>query len=278
MTQLTLDFGQPVRTTCAACGMSHHPADPSDAAIHRRFHAQVVGGIEAAAAWPADAVTAVTAASPAHERRKVREVLDVVDRELSAAPIDDSTLWVAGGRYKAFIYTATAPSESANGSGGGGGGGGGSGGGSGSGRAVVAGCLLAERISEAFVARGSGGSVQLGAPRPAVMGVCRIWTARDWRRKGVASALLDRACRGFVYGLPLLRSQVAFSQPTMSGAAFARAWFSAGPGGRPPVSGAVAGSASTADGGGELSSRQHHRDGGGGDSSGDGWLVYVERE
>ena len=271
MTQLTLDFGQPVRTTCAACGMSHHPADPSDAAIHRRFHAQVVGGIEAAAAWPADAVTAVTAASPAHERRKVREVLDVVDRELSAAPIDDSTLWVAGGRYKAFVYTAAAPSGSGNGSGGGSG--------SGSGRVVVAGCLLAERISEAFVARGSGGSVQLGTSRPAVMGVCRIWAARDWRRKGVASALLDRACRGFVYGLPLLRSQVAFSQPTMSGAAFARGWFSAGP------RGAAAGSASAAEVGGEASNLQHHRDGGSGDnddgsgdSSGDGWLVYVERE
>jgi len=93
----------------------------------------------------------------------VREVLEVVDSELSAAAILEKNLW--GGGYKAFLYVA---------------------------HGKVVGLLLAERIEGAFLARGTG-SVELGERRRAVMGVSRVWTAKEWRRVGVARKLLDEA-------------------------------------------------------------------------------------
>jgi len=60
---------------------------------------------------------------------------------------------------------------------------------------------------------------------PAVVGVSRIWTSKAFRRKGIANNLLDCVMNQFIYGMDIDRSEVAFSQPTESGAALARAWF-----------------------------------------------------
>ncbi|RVX75516.1 hypothetical protein B0A52_00869 [Exophiala mesophila] len=59
---------------------------------------------------------------------------------------------------------------------------------------------------------------------PAVVGVSRIWTSRAFRHKGIASNLLECVMNQFIYGMEIEREQVAFSQPTESGAALARAW------------------------------------------------------
>ncbi|KAJ9611656.1 hypothetical protein H2200_004840 [Cladophialophora chaetospira] len=60
---------------------------------------------------------------------------------------------------------------------------------------------------------------------PAVVGVSRIWTSKAFRHKGIALNLLDCVTNQFIYGLELEPQQIAFSQPTDSGAALARAWF-----------------------------------------------------
>ncbi|ETI26624.1 hypothetical protein G647_10385 [Cladophialophora carrionii CBS 160.54] len=60
---------------------------------------------------------------------------------------------------------------------------------------------------------------------PAVVGVSRIWTSKAFRHKGIANNLLECVMNQFIYGLELEPLQLAFSQPTESGAALARAWF-----------------------------------------------------
>ncbi|KIW43385.1 uncharacterized protein PV06_04494 [Exophiala oligosperma] len=61
----------------------------------------------------------------------------------------------------------------------------------------------------------------------AVVGVSRIWTSRAFRHKGIANNLLECVMSQFIYGMEIEPDQVAFSQPTESGAALARAWFGA---------------------------------------------------
>lgn len=58
-----------------------------------------------------------------------------------------------------------------------------------------------------------------------VMGVSRIWIARDLRRYGLAGELLDAARKCFVLGRPLKQEETAFSQPTESGLRLARKWY-----------------------------------------------------
>lgn len=65
---------------------------------------------------------------------------------------------------------------------------------------------------------------------PAVVGVSRIWTSRAFRHKGIANNLLECVMNQFIYGMEIEPLQVAFSQPTESGAALARAWFGDGHG------------------------------------------------
>lgn len=60
---------------------------------------------------------------------------------------------------------------------------------------------------------------------PAVVGVSRIWTSRAFRHKGIANNLLECVMSQFIYGMEIEPQQVAFSQPTESGAGLARAWF-----------------------------------------------------
>jgi len=60
---------------------------------------------------------------------------------------------------------------------------------------------------------------------PAVVGVSRIWTSRAFRHKGIANNLLECVMNQFIYGMSIDRTEVAFSQPTESGAGLARSWF-----------------------------------------------------
>jgi GNAT superfamily N-acetyltransferase len=52
---------------------------------------------------------------------------------------------------------------------------------------------------------------------PALCGISRIWVHASHRGEGIASQLLDTACRHFIYGHPLDPSSIAFSQPTGDG-------------------------------------------------------------
>ena len=55
----------------------------------------------------------------------------------------------------------------------------------------------------------------------ASIGISRIWVHRDHRRRGIGQRLLDAIQRR----TGVEKHLFAFSQPTMMGAALARAWF-----------------------------------------------------
>ena len=59
---------------------------------------------------------------------------------------------------------------------------------------------------------------------PATLGVLQVWTHTSHRRQGVASALLNTARGRAVFGQVVPKEEVAFSQPTSAGHAFASAF------------------------------------------------------
>lgn len=64
-------------------------------------------------------------------------------------------------------------------------------------------------------------------PTRASLGVAQVWTAPAWRRRGLARSLLDAARAHAVYGHSVPWREVAFSQPTRAGRAFATSYVAA---------------------------------------------------
>ncbi|CAI2172947.1 19249_t:CDS:2 [Funneliformis geosporum] len=58
-------------------------------------------------------------------------------------------------------------------------------------------------------------------PIRAFCGISRLWVKKDYRRKKVASKLLDHVRKNFIYGCEIKPSEVAFSQPSGDGKSFA---------------------------------------------------------
>ena len=173
-------------------------------------------------------------------RKTVKEVLSVVNRELGSVEIGEEELWgqrvVPGDedgrkcdRYKVFLHVIE-------------------------GRCV--GVCLAERVGRCRrVSKGgdcdgrvlqvnghvgpkdqSAMAVSNGAPAnttirlsdqtyPAIVGVSRIWTSENFRRKGIANNLIECVMNQFIYGMEIERNDVAFSQPTELGTRLARSWY-----------------------------------------------------
>lgn len=63
-------------------------------------------------------------------------------------------------------------------------------------------------------------------PLPTQLGIHRLYTIPTYRSIGIAEALLDAACAHTIYACPARpeKGQVAFSQPTQSGARMMRRW------------------------------------------------------
>ncbi|KAK0650340.1 hypothetical protein DIS24_g6962 [Lasiodiplodia hormozganensis] len=113
LTQLQLDLGvTPVQRTCKTCGMAYVPSNAEDAALHKRFHAMNVGGVDVGkgfflsrsggggggeVVWEkgvdGDFVVAVGRRGKAAAKTRVRKVLEVVERELGAVEIPEDELW-----------------------------------------------------------------------------------------------------------------------------------------------------------------------------------------
>lgn len=113
LTQLQLDLGvTPVQRTCKTCGMAYVPSNAEDAALHKRFHAMNVGGVDVGkgfflsrsggggggeVVWEkgvdGDFVVVVGRREKAAAKTRVRKVLEVVERELGAVEIPEDELW-----------------------------------------------------------------------------------------------------------------------------------------------------------------------------------------
>ncbi|KAJ6258912.1 N-acetyltransferase [Drechslerella dactyloides] len=174
-------------------------------------------------------VVEITRRSTPTERKKAAEFLRFANQELSAQEVPDKVLWsvsspatgdgniaseAAGERFKIYMYLEGTK---------------------------CVGLCLAESIQEAQWAQpqtdcddndtgGIGISCSLTvsqAKEPALLGISRIWTSPKHRRRGVASRLVDCAAENFVYGMKMEAENVAFSQPTDSGACLALRWIAA---------------------------------------------------
>jgi GNAT superfamily N-acetyltransferase len=83
--------------------------------------------------------------------------------------------------------------------------------------------LLVERITEAMPMT-SAHELDLSRKTDAVLGVNRMWTVKSFRGKGLMQALLDYAREKLVYGCVIGVKEVAFTQLSGSGEAFAKTY------------------------------------------------------
>ena len=254
LTQTQIDLGGEVRRTCRTCGMEYVPSVKEDAALHSKYCAMNVGGVDMGKAFVKDdsvkrirserakeeereMVVTVDRKSSVVARNRTRKVLDVVNAELSAIDVDDEHLWGAlnpdqkiietrkgsseggdrrGDRFKVFLYLV---------------------------HDKCVGFCLAEKISSAFgvvsgCAAGEDGTKLIKTSKSssisvstsadiALLGIARIWTSKSYRGKGLAMDLLECARNNFFYGVEAPKDLVAFSQPTESGGRLAERWFGA---------------------------------------------------
>ncbi|KAJ9620939.1 hypothetical protein H2203_007525 [Taxawa tesnikishii (nom. ined.)] len=263
LVQTQIHLGGPVQKTCKTCGMEYIPSSSEDAALHKKFHAQNLHGVDLGkpfiksstvqALWRGrgvDAIVCISAQSTSNARKKARTVLDVVQSELGAVDIPDDSLWglcdeqdpvscegkepeAKDGpqdcRHKVYLYLRGP-------------------------RCV--GLCLAERISKAYKTieqesstatnhedqaslispgesasasdyrRASGSPIAIADDAdPALLGISRIWVSNSCRKQGIASSLLDCVQKTFRHGVVMPKDLIAFSQPTESGASLARKWF-----------------------------------------------------
>lgn len=253
LVQMQLDLVAEPNKTCKLCGMEYNPSLAEDAALHRKFHAMNLGGVDISKAmskrlrqrqvWSGEErsfIAVVSRRDALALRNKATEILKVVNTELGAVPIPDEALWSqtrksilstelaadgarqaqkehseqpASDRYKVYLYVQ--------------------------GSKCVGACL-AERIQEAFPVEGDAAAETAGqlpadtnsssicvskASKPAMLGVSRIWTSSSHRKHGVASMLLQAARCNFLYGMTVGKEEMAFSQPTESGGRLARRWY-----------------------------------------------------
>jgi hypothetical protein len=243
MVQMQLDLASESRKACKTCGMEYIPSNAEDAALHRKFHAMNVGGVDFTKAtvdrlrknqvWTGgdgSFITVVGRKDALALRNRTSDVLKVVNTELGAVPISDEELWsqttapdtaqerdsksAPVDRFKTYLYIR--------------------------GQKCIGACL-AERIWDAYtvLAEDSPQTCQLDAEpatksssisistatTPALLGISRIWASNQHRKNGIATRLLDCARSDFLYGLTVEKEKVAFSQPTESGGNLARKWF-----------------------------------------------------
>ncbi|CAN6631112.1 hypothetical protein TRVA0_013S00430 [Trichomonascus vanleenenianus] len=205
LTQMCLDLGQKTQITCKECGMSYTPVDQSDSALHKKFHARAFEGRE----WPiepskvvqtfdnGDQIIKINGDSKLSEKRAAEELMELVNTELSAPP--ENPYWKQStGKGAAYVYLSAK-------------------------RAVAV--VVVERITEAkWMDISTGEIIQSEAPKKAILGISRLFTARNFRRNGIALKLLNQASRNFIYGMSIGKLMIAWSQPSAAGSLVAKNW------------------------------------------------------
>ncbi|XP_037085114.1 N-acetyltransferase ESCO2-like [Pollicipes pollicipes] len=200
--QLVIDAGQRQFgvITCSTCAVVYTIGDPEDEALHARHHTGYLGAL-AFPGWKRERevghymdgrVVMVTPRDAAHAWRKVDSVLRLVDAELGFVGVGVRNKE----QSKVFFYVVE--------------------------RQIV-GCLVAEPVTQGFAVlpRDDSTAVRCDtAARPCVAGVSRVWVHRDYRRRRLATRLLE-AMRNHFALTPLGWPDVAFSDPTPDGLQFA---------------------------------------------------------
>ncbi|XP_066036431.1 N-acetyltransferase ESCO2 [Chamaea fasciata] len=205
--QLIIDAGQRALGAgqCAACGMLFAPGAAEDRLQHLRHHRRVRRRL-AHRGWKQQRVVAefwdgkiilILPHDPKYALSKAQEVLQVVDAELGF-PASAAGSFPPNSRLYLFV---------------------------GSGKCVL-GCLVAEPIQQAFRVLPEPEPERAWRcgprPEPAVCGLSRLWVLAARRRRRIARRMADCLRQTFVFGAVLSSEDLAFSDPTADGRAFAQ--------------------------------------------------------
>ncbi|XP_039253832.2 N-acetyltransferase ESCO2-like [Styela clava] len=213
--QMIIDAGQKRfgATQCSMCGMVYSANHPDDEQDHINYHKRFLNFVKFLG-WKNERIVSsfmdgriikVTPNDPKYAVKKVADILTIVDIDLGFKTVKTG---LVSSRIAYFFISDTEK---------------------------IAGCLIAEKISGAHRLIPGKSTEESSAKNvlcftdhrltPAVCGVSRIWTYGPMRRKQIATRLLDAVRSSFVLGSCLDKSQVAFSDPTPDGRAFATKYF-----------------------------------------------------
>ncbi|KAI5090775.1 N-acetyltransferase ESCO2 isoform X1 [Silurus meridionalis] len=215
--QLVIDAGQKQfgATTCNSCGMLYSADSPEDNFQHTQFHQRFLDTIRFVG-WKKERVVAefwdgkiilVLPEDPKYATKKAEDVRRIADSELGFQQVNLSSPSAA----KTYLFINSDK--------------------------MVVGCLVAEPIRQAFRVLEQQVKPKdmmkedfmehhrawccSTMPEKAICGVSRIWVFSLMRRKGIATRLLDTVRGSFMYGSPLTKAEIAFSDPTPDGKLFA---------------------------------------------------------
>lgn len=212
--QMILDFGQKLigAVHCEICGMTYTHGEPTDEATHAKFHQRLLHVLRFPG-WKKECVvqkhmdgSRVVVVMPDDKlgMKKVESVKQIVDNDLGFVVEGKITKRNA----KSYLYISAD-------------------------RRIV-GCCIAEVASVGYrvIANADSTSQECLSsrarpwccstePAPVKCGINRIWVLECERNKGIATKLLDSVRYTFLLGYPLKCTEIAFSDPTPDGKAFA---------------------------------------------------------
>jgi len=208
--QAVIDAGQkeigPI--VCRTCGSVYTVGDPEDEAQHDQVHSGLMEKLKMpiwkteriVGQFAAGRVVCVRPGDHSSHWKKVEEALTVVDRDLGFSEV--GIRWPD--KTKVFLFIADKK---------------------------IVGFLLAENIDKGFMilpSKDSDGSGKVYCcsehPQPVMCGISRIWVLADYRRKKVASSLVDCFRSSFFLDHYLKPHEFAFSDPTLNGIEFAASY------------------------------------------------------
>jgi N-acetyltransferase len=201
LVQSRLAVGSKLQVNCSECGMSYVSASQSDVHAHRKFHSIAVEGPH----WSSSLgkrvcgvddsyIVRIDHSSKSPERKAAEELLNVVNIAL-AAPTDYLPWKEARGAV--YVYVANK-------------------------RAV--GIVAVQRETCGRWMQPSLGQLLPGRTVSLLMGVARIFVYRKYRRRHIATKLLDASASDFIYGTGVKKHQVGWIHPSASGSLLAANW------------------------------------------------------
>ncbi|PNF17554.1 hypothetical protein B7P43_G15557, partial [Cryptotermes secundus] len=200
--QYIIDAGQKKfgATQCKECCIVYQIGDPDDEMSHQKYHNSghdlkytPCKQERVVAYYGTERVILIKPSDSKPWLNKMKNVLNVVDKELGYV---DAEL---GNLSNSQIYLYVTDKQ-------------------------VIGCVVAHPIKFAYKMLNSvieGCDCCSEESYPAKCGVSRVWVAKNYRRKKIASKMMDCMRSSFLHGYVLGVDEFAFSAPTLAGKAFA---------------------------------------------------------
>ena len=227
--QSTLNLGNSTQRTCGTCGMTYNTSDQLDCTRHQEHHDDYEVGIALSSMNARFSqitqigdhvdkndityrIVRVTATSPNAWKDLAQHVLkEYVDPNLGTSTTPLDKLWGMvtaphnkDGSGKVQQYTVVLAIRLVKK------------------KERVVGAVLIERIGPGDAWEVTNGHTIFSVPpRNVYLGVNKIWVMQNYRRMGLAAAMLDAARDEVIYGKKVDRSEIAFSAPSSTGSKFA---------------------------------------------------------